>query len=195
MNLSKISLSGNRWLVILFLRKLYSRRVKTSFKRNLIVNYFIYKNFFYKFNKNKLIFLYRHFVQLQKCKFSFNPSFMFNKQFFAKHADFNGFLINNNIEGFFFHKRLANMYNYLFLKKPYYNDYLFGYNYYSYVNYDVINKYLSLNNTDDLFKVKLLNEINIFTNDFNFFVNYNIFILNVLEIYKILILLNLYNLK
>jgi hypothetical protein len=144
------------------------------------------------FKLHNKLYLYRHFLQIKKTNFFLNPIYKFSKQFFVKKTFFEDFLQENTFKGFFVTKSIINSQK--LTKIVNLNNYnsLYGYNYYIY-NTELTN-FLSSNinveKNEDLLKVKWKFE---FSNHhlFNYYINYNIYILNVVELYKIMILINL----
>lgn len=172
-----------RWY---FLRELSMRKYNSLIKKNFITTYYIYRQFIknsnlkIKYNSN-LIFnnnIYNNF-------YFFFPNFIFKKKIFGHNNIFIDLMIKNNI-------------NYIFVKKIYDKNNLLpkGDNI---VLFNDFNKPLILKN---LINEESLNTITFkFSDKFelnsnlNFFVNYNIYNFNLVEIYKIIIFLYLYNLN
>jgi hypothetical protein len=130
MNLNKTNLYGNRKYVIIFLRRLQSRVAKKSSRKDLLVNYFIFKKMLNTFKLHNKLYLYRHFFQIKKTNFFLNPIYKFTKQFFTKKTFFDDFLKENFLKGFFINKFIINNSNLLRTDEKI--NYMYGYNYYVY---------------------------------------------------------------
>lgn len=178
----KIWVRRNRYGSILFeLNYFYLTRLFSFFKKFKQKN--LYKNNFHYNNNNILL---------------FTPSYLYGSQFFENKYLFDKILTDHNLKGFFLYKN--------FFKKIYYKtnifkmqNFYFGYNFYIMkISY---NKYLNLfKNLDDkefnkIGKVKFFIENQNYklqqTNDFNFFLNYNLYLFNLQDLYRIIIYLNL----
>jgi len=160
-------------------------RYKRFYNLNLISNHNFYNNFYF-FLKN----LEKNLVIFFLLKNSFNktniiPNFLFTKQIFFDYKNFFKFSKKNKIKFLYVNNKNLKNYNYEF----------YG------TNFLLISK----NNIDNKEFINFKNEHNIdvfYKNNYNFlikddyfiisyFLNFNLFVLNILEFYKILILLNL----
>jgi hypothetical protein len=169
----------NRYF-FLFLRNLKLKKNKNLFNRNLIKNYYFYNFLLKSLKKKKFIFLIRSLFYLNNTKFLINPIFNFKKQLFNLNLTYNNMLNTLELKSFFFSKKkFSSKIN------------IFGLNYYLINNKINKNTFNMLNDEQykDILKLKFLN-INNSENSVNYYVNYNILIFNLLEIYKILILIN-----
>lgn len=173
---------------ILFLRKLFLRRDKYLTKKNLFVNYIFYKNFLnsYKFKKQNYFFNLNWKIKINN--HTILPEFSITKNIFNKKIKFKDLEKKHKVSSFF----LANKY------VP--NS--FGLNYYiaelkQKGNITNLFKDLEDDNYHNLIHFKKnTNNLQFELNDlinFNFFFNYNLYNLHVLEIYKIIVILNLSN--
>lgn len=159
-------------------------KYKRFYNLNLISNHNFYNNFYFflkSLEKNLIIF---YFFKNNVCKHNIVPNFLFNKQIFSDFKNFNKFSKKNKIK--FLYLNNKNLKNFK----------LYGNNF-----------FLLSNNIDSKEINNLKNEFNIdlfYKNNFNFynkydffiisyFLNFNMFINNIVELYKILILLNLIN--
>lgn len=172
---------------------------KNKYKQNFTdMNIFFFKFFlvFFKFfQKKKLINLFYNKADLYYNQYTIlSPSYFFSSQFFEYKTIFFNILKKHNYRGFFIYKNLfkqSNNYNLYKLNK----NLISGYNFY--LLNSTKNVFEKLNNIfiDKEFRkvgsIKLIinNTNNNF--DFNYFINYNLYLLNILEIYKICLYLNL----
>ena len=155
--------------------------------------------FFFKitsFLKKKTMF--RLFYKIYtKNILTLSPLYTFSSQFFENKNLFFDVLDNNKVDGFFIYKNLFKITNY-------YNDYLAHYK--AYVNYNFYiwkNSFNVFNSLNEIFQHKDFNKIgkvkyflnknveNEVFSKFNFYLNYNFFLLNTIEFYKILIYLHI----
>lgn len=141
---------------------------------------------FYKIYKNNLLLL--------------TPSFTFLSQFFEYRSIFFNILKIYNIDGFFIYKNL-------YKNIGYYNDYsdnyiiYGGYNFYviknSYIIFQKLNEILQHKDYNNIGKVKFFFEKQPSNSNlnFNYYFIYNIYTNNVVELYKLIILIYLSILK
>jgi hypothetical protein len=157
-------------------------KYKRFYNLNLISNHNFYNNFYFflkNLEKNLIMF---YLLKNNVSKHNIVPNFLFNKQIFFDFKNFIKFSRKNKIK--FLYVNNTNLKNF---------D-LYG------------NNFLLISNNIDLKEINnLKNEFNIdifYKNNFNFFLkndffiisyflNFNLFINNVIEFYKIIILLNL----
>ncbi len=164
-------------------------KYKSFYNLNLISNHNFYNNFFFflkNLEKNLILFL---FLKNNLLKQNIIPNFLFNKQIFFDYKNFLKFSKKNKIK-FLFVKNsdLRNL--------SYSNNNLYG------NNFLLLNK-KNLNNKDivdykndynldiflknnNFFNPHIMNLSNI-----SYFLNFNLFVSNISDIYKILILLNI----
>ena len=163
-------------------------------------NYYFYTDLFrsIKFLNKNLIF--KNFIKNKNDILLFSPAYTFKNQFFSNRSVFNDILTNFKLKGFFLYKNFFKNIgyknnNYVF------KNHIIGYNFY------IFNKTVKSNNDltkllsfiDDkdfngIGKVKLfLKQEAHFNaaNEIQFFFNFNLYCINVLEIYKITIFLYL----
>lgn len=167
-----------------FLRRLYIRRCRFLNKKNLMFNYVFYRSMlnFYKLKKQNYIF--NIFFKNYKYLKTFYPEYSVYKNVFNKKIIFKEFSKKNNFK-------------YIFLPNKYvnFNKNNFGLNLYNYNLYNNKNKFEDLiKNLDDdsnknLIQFKYIEKNLYFYQDLNFYFNYNLNNLNLIELYKILILL------
>lgn len=168
----------------LFLQNLKLKKNKNLFNRNLVKNYYFYNFFIKSLKKNKINFLLRSLFLLKNNKILINPLFLFKRKVFNIEYQYNDFLKKNELKSLFFSKKFKNNFN----SNLYKNN--FGLNYFLIQNKNISNKFIDFLNSDeckDLIKLKFYkNDVISYYNIYN----YNVFIFNLLEIYKFLILLN-----
>jgi hypothetical protein len=121
---------------------------------------------------------------LNNNKILINPQFLFKKKVFNIEYRYNEFLKKNELKNLLFSKKFKNN----FFLGNYKNN--FGLNYFIIHNKNISNNFIDLLNSDeckDLIKLKFYN------NDIMLYYgiyDYNIFMFNLLEIYKMMVLLN-----
>lgn len=166
----------------LFLRKLFIRKNKYLVKKNLFLNFFFLKSFLNLYKKTKQNYLNNLFFKTNVDKLAVFPEYSVVKNVINKKNKFKFLKIKYKI-------------NLIFLPNKYFKN-NFG------LNYNIINNnFINLNK----FKLDLLEEDNLnlihfkdvfhpkLNNNFNYFLNYNINNLCLIEIYKIIIILYLKN--
>jgi len=159
-------------------------KYKRFYNLNLISNHNFYNNFYFflkNLEKNLIIF---YLLRNNLNKFNIVPNFLFNKQIFFDYKNFTKFSKKNKI-------------NFLYLNnKSLKNLNLYG------NNFLLISNNLDLkevNNLKNDFNIEIFNKNNynfIKKNDFlviSYFLNFNLFLSNIVELYKIIILLNFIN--
>lgn len=179
------------------LHKTYLNKNKNSFLESEF-NYFFYNEFFknLKFLNKKTIF--KIFIKnTNRNTLIFSPNYMFKSQFFSNKSVFNDLLINFKLKGFFLYNNFFKNTEYRF-DKNIFKSHIIGYNYYIFnKTSDNINTTKIINITDDkdyngVGKIKFIltnqKQFN-FNKEFNSFFNFNLYCINVLEIYKIFIFL------
>jgi hypothetical protein len=174
---------------ILFLQNLKLKKSKNLFNRNLIKNYFFLKFLLNFFKKRKSSFLLKSFFFINRKSLYVNPVFTLNKQLFNFKSEYNDFIIKSECESFFLNKKYLSKF-----KNPtqYYNfTKLWGLNYFIIPeknHFFLLDEFFK-NNDNKILNKKFFKFFNYSSVDFNYFINYNIFFINLLEFYKILILL------
>jgi len=168
----------------LFLQNLKLKKNKNLFNRNLIKNYYIYNFFVKSLKKNKTNFLLRSLFLLNNNKILINPLFLFKKKLFNTQKQYNEFLNKNELKSLFFSKKFNNVLHSNFFKNN------FGLNHFLIQNKNITNNFIESLNSDeckDIIKLKFYRTDMIVC--YNLY-NYNLFIFNLLEIYKVLTILN-----
>jgi hypothetical protein len=176
---------------------------KTSLRKNKHsyltseLNYHFYLSFFKILkNKNKNI-IYNTYINNNKHVMSILPSYFFKSQFFSNKSLFDDVLFNNRLRGFIVNKLFfKNKYNSNF---KFYKKHFVGYNFYilksNFTKYSSIYKILDDKEYNSVGKVKFfISNISEKKVSFSLFFFFNIFMLKTLEIYKIIIILNIKNL-
>jgi len=156
-------------------------KYKRFYNLNLISNHNFYNNFYFflkNLEKNLIIF---YFLKNNINKYNIIPNFLFNKQIFFDFKNFVKFTKKNNIKFLYLNNKISNNFS------------LYG------------NNFLLICNNIDLKEINILkNDSNIdiiYKNNYNFsnnnevltisyFLNFNLFLNNIVEFYKIIILLN-----
>lgn len=166
-------------------------KFRSFYNLNLISNYNFYNNFFF-FLKNlekNLIFFF--FLKNNHIKYNIVPNFLFKKQIFFDYKNFLKFSKKNKI-------------NFLFINNSSFNHLNSSYNLYG-NNFLILNKKLlnqkDFNDYKNDFNLEIFLKNNFFisgNNNLNdpiisYYLNFNLYVLNILEIYKIIIILNLNN--
>jgi len=159
-------------------------KYKRFYNLNLISNHNFYNNFYFylkNLEKNLIIF---YFLKNNINKYNIIPNFLFNKQIFFDNKNFIKFTKKNKIKFLYLNNKILKNFN------------LYG------------NNFLLISDNIDLKEINILkNDYNIdiiyknnysFVKDVNFltisyFLNFNLFLNNIVEFYKIIILLNLFN--
>lgn len=169
----------------LFLQNLKLKKNKNLFNRNLIKNYYIYNFFIKSLKKNKINFLLRSLFLLNNNKILINPLFLFKRKLFNTENYYNEFLKKNELKSLFFGKKFNSDQHLNFFKNN------FGLNHFLIQNKNITNNFIESLNSDeckDIVKLKFYKtDIITFYNLYN----YNIFIFNLLEIYKVVTILNI----
>lgn len=159
------------------LNYIFFKKLKNLYKKNLYINYFFYNTFinFYK-NKNINIYLNSFFIINSNIFYIYNLN-TFKKQFMYNLNFLKTFLKNKNLK-------------FLFLRKSFKNNFYFN-------NCLFLNNYKNNFILDEEFKKNfVLIKLNNNSNYFNyFFINFNLFLFSLLEIYKILIFIYIKNSK
>lgn len=182
------------------LYKVLLNRNKNSFLESEFNYYFLsdfYKNF--KFLNKKTILNNFFKNNFNNNILILSPNYMFKSQFFSNKSIFNDLLINFKLKGFFVYR------NFFKNEKIKFSSYVFkshviGYNFFIFnktadkIN---INKFISLTDDKDYngvgklkFILKKNNQYNFYEN-MNIFINFNLYCINIIEIYKLLIFLYL----
>lgn len=184
------------------LKKIFLKKLKSS-NLNINLNYYFYSDFLnlLKYKNRKILF--KNFVQNNKTLFLFSPIYMFKSQFFDNKSLFNDLLKNFKLKGFFIYKNFFNSDLYKSNDKLY-KKHLIGYNFYifnkNYKNYDNVLKFTDNKDFNSIGRIKLLKSQDdfynpSFKNELSFFLFFNIYLLSILEIYKIMMFLYLNNIQ
>jgi len=156
------------------LNYIFFKKLKYYYKKNIFLNYFFYNNFINLYKKNNLNIYLNHFFYKD-----LNFFYIYNLNIFKKQ-----FIFNINFLKTIFEK---NNIKFLFLKKNLKKSFF-------------LNNCLFINNLDENIKSNndflenfFLMKISKKKNDLNYFyfLNFNFFIFNTLELYKILIIVYL----
>jgi hypothetical protein len=151
------------------LNYIFFKKLKNLYKKNLFLNFFFFNKFINLYKNNNLHIFKKSFLLKNK-----NVFYVYNLNIFKKQ-----FLYNINDIKLFFKKTKI---KFLFLKKKQKLNFFFN-------NCFILNSNIDIktDNLDDLNNI-LLFKLNFKKSYLNyFFINFNIFIFNILEIYKILI--------
>jgi hypothetical protein len=125
------------------------------------------------------------------------PSYTFKSQFFSNKSLFDDVVFNNKLRGLIVNKNFyKNKYNYNFM---FYKKHFIGYNFYvlksNFTKYSNIFKILDDKEYNSVGKVKFfISNVSEKNLNLNFFFFFNIFLLKILEIYKIVVVLYIKNL-
>jgi len=163
------------------------------------MNYYFYSDLLkqFKFINKKIV--YNNYIRNTNNFLSLLPSYTFKSQFFMNRSIFNDLLLNSKLKGFFLYKNYFNILGYK-NNLSFYKKHLIGYNFYiynnMYKNYSQLIPIMDDKEYNTVGKVKiLLTEPNIYnfklTHEFSTFFNFNVFLLNLVELYKISFLLYL----
>lgn len=165
------------------------------------LNYYFYSYFFKTLKKKSKNIIYNNYIKnVNKNILIFLPSYTFKSQFFSNKSLFDDVLVNFKLKGFFFYK---NFYKGSYTSNyGFYKNHLIGYNYYilksNFDKYSSIHKIMDDKDYNSVGKVKLfVDTLLITTNNLNKEINlfffFNIFLLKILEIYKIVLYLYINN--
>lgn len=180
--------------------QLYKVFIKKNKLTNLTYNsnYYFYSDLYkiLKFYSRSVIF--KNYVFKQNNIMVFLPSYFFKSQFFNNKTLFNDVLSDFKLRGFYLHKNFLNKkYN---LDSILYKKHLIGYNFFTIKNdfkkYLNIYKIIDEKDYNSVGKVKfffdtLQVDSNYLNKELNLFFIFNVFLLSILEIYKILTILHL----
>lgn len=164
-------------------------KYKRFYNLNLISNHNFYNNFYFflkNLEKNLIIFL---LLKNSFVKSNIIPNFLFKKQIFFDFKNFIKFSKKNKIKFLYINNNSLKNFNY---------D-LYGNNFLLISKNNIDNK--EINNLKNDFNIDIFYKNNFnfsLTNDYSiisYFLNFNLFMSNILEFYKILILLNLNNIN
>lgn len=185
------NLYGNYNYIFLKKRFLYEAsklmKYRTFYNLNLVSNHNFYNNLFFflkNLEKNLILFF---FLKNNLIKQTIVPNFLFNKQIFFDFKNFLKFSKKNKIKFLFIKKNdlkndLNNLYGNNFVL--FNNKLLNNKDVIDYKNEYNIEIFFKNNNQFSIFDIN--NLLNI-----SYFLNFNLFLSNIVEIYKILIILNL----
>ena len=161
------------------------------------LNYYFYSDFFKIIKKKSKNIIYNNYIKnINKNILILLPSYTFKSQFFNNKFIFDDILIKFKLRGLFFYKNFYN--NFYSSNSNFYKKHLIGYNYYILKsNFD---KYLNIYKLIDDKEYNSVGKVKLFIDsllinkadtikDLNFFFFFNVFILKLLEIYKIIIYL------
>lgn len=179
--------------------QLYKTFVKKNKQSTLTseLNYHFYLLFFKILkNKNKNI-IYNSYINNNKYVMSLLPSYTFKSQFFNNKSLFDDVVFNNKLKGLMINKSFyRNKYGYDFM---FYKKHFIGYNFYiiksNFTKYSNVFKILDDKDYNSVGKVKfVINNIFEKNANLNLYFLSNIFLLKILEIYKIIIFVYIKNL-
>jgi len=157
------------------------------------MNYYFYSDFFKNLKKKSKTIIYNNYVKnINKNILVFLPSYMFKSQFFSNKSTFDDVLANFKIKGFFIHKNFYK--NFYVCDSVFYKKHLIGYNYYiiksNFDKYLNIHKIIDDKDYNSVGKIKFFLSItskNIcITDNLNLFLLFNLVLLQILEMYKII---------
>lgn len=181
----------------------FLKRNENSFL-DLKFNFYFYNDFFKSLKYYKKQIIFKNFINNNNDILLMFPSYMFKNQYFSNKSLFNDLLLKFKLKGFFLYKNFFKNAGYksnnYFLKK-----HVFGYNFFIINKIFLNNKYLNkiTTITDDK-EYNSIGKIKIFCNKnyeeelnitINSFFNFNLYCINILEIYKIFILIHLNNIN
>ena len=160
------------------LNYIFFKKLKYLYKKNLYLNYFFYNNFIGLYKKNNLNLYLNYFFYKD-----LNFFYIYNLNIFKKQFIFNVNFLKSSLKN--------GKFKFLFLKKNLKKNFYFN-NCLLINNFD---KNLELNNDflENFFLMKILNKKNDLY--YFYFLNFNFFIFNLVEVYKILIFVYLNNFK
>lgn len=170
---------------------------KVIFQINYYFLYFMIK----KISILNKKYFYRLFLKNNDNLLLLSPAYTFGRQYFEYRSIFFEVLKKKNLKGFFIYKNLFKLTNH-YLEYQINRRLLIGYNFYLIKSnikiFEFLNNILIEKDYNKIGKVKLYKDSFIqlnFVYSLNYFFNYNLFLLNVVEIYKINILLHIHYLK
>lgn len=158
------------------------------------INYYYYSDFFKSLKKISKKIIYKNYLFNSKNALVLLPSYLFKSQFFSNKSLFDGLLFNYKLRGFFIYNSFFKTSNYS-LNPIFYKRHLIGYNFYIVKsNFNKYNDFLKITDDKDFngvgkvkFFLENFNNSNASLNkEVDLFFLYNIYILKILEIYKIL---------
>lgn len=173
------------------LYKVFIKKTKNSILTPEL-NYYFYSDLFKIMKKKTKNIIYKNYIKnISKNTLILSPSYTFKSQFFNNKSIFDDVLKNFNLKGLFINNSFYSS-DYNFYKK-----HLIGYNYYvlksNFDKYSAIYKLLDDKEYNSVGKVKLFvdfyEKITNINKEVNLFFFFNIFILKLLEIYKITVYL------
>ena len=182
------------------LYKVYLNKNKNSFLESEF-NYYYFSDFYktLKFLNKKTI--YKNFIQQNNNLIIFSPNYMFKSQFFSNKSLFNDLLINFKLKGFFLYKNFFKNSNYM-LNSFKFKNHIIGYNFYIFnkstnnININKLVNFIDDKEYNSIGKIKFIFKNNFLfksSNELDVFFNFNLYFINVLEIYKICIFLYFQN--
>ena len=159
------------------LNYIFFKKLKYLYKKNFFLNYFFYNSFINFYKKNNLLTYLNYFFYNDLNFFYIYNISIFKKQFTHD---------INFLKSFFKNKK----FKFLFLKKDFKNSFFFD----NCLFINTFEKNLNLNTEflENFFLIKF-DKKNPLTN--YFFINFNFLLFNVLEIYKIFIIVYINNIK
>jgi len=173
-------------VTVLFLRKLNLRKKQKLFKKNNISNFYFY-NSLLSFIKLKKFFYLKKLFKFYKNsqKIIIFPNYSIFKNIFGLNNAFNSFLSTNNFKSIFINNNISS--NIKGLSKILINKDSFSKtpNFSKFDINDDNYKNMFFFKTDNLIPLAEYN----FSNIYNFFFNFNLTVFNILEIYKLLLIL------
>lgn len=156
----------------------FFKKLKFFYKKNLYINYFFYNYFIKLYTKNN----YNIYFNLFFYK-NLNFYYIYNLNFFKKQ-----FLYDLNfLKNFFLDKKL----NFLFMNKKTSKNFFCNNCFF----FNVSNTKINFSNEFKDNFIYFNKSINLMNNKFNYNINFNLHLLNLIEFYKVFIYLNIYNIS
>jgi hypothetical protein len=185
--LQKTNLTYGKEISFLYLLNLVNyKKFKSIKKRLLIPNYIFFRKFLTSIKYNLLSKLNRKYVQPNVRHNLFIPGFLLHKRMFFKHTFLLNYLESKKLDYYWCGGLAYNISNKdkLFFKIKHIQN-KFGNNVFIALEDDLGEEFKHVNT-----HLKQLSPQ--FEKQFNMFIHYNIFLLNLLELYKIFIYINIY---
>lgn len=163
------------------------------------MNYKFYRFFLKKLKLKLQNYLYKHYLKKNNC-IILHPSFDLKSKYFNYNTLFNDILYTHNMKGFFLQQKILKNFEKLNGKLFGNSSLLYGYNFYLYsANSTSVDAVLKLSEDKDYFNVINVKSLVFYHTHFNTYVYdeiifnfyFNLVLLNLVEIYKIYILLYL----
>ena len=179
------------------LYKVYLNKTKNSFLEPEF-NYYFFSDFFRNLKYLNRQTIFKNLIKINTTDIvMMSPNYMFKSQYFSNRSLFNDLLVNFKLKGFFLYNNFFKKSNYKF-DSWVFKSHIIGYSFYifnkssSKINF---NKFINITEDKEyngVGKVKFvfLKKTNFFLkNELNLFFNFNLYCINILEIYKIFIYL------